>query len=158
MSQALHQNKTFMAKPSNVQQEWLHIDADGLILGRLASAIAMVLMGKHKPQYTPHIDVGDFVVVTNAAKLRYTGLSKGEKRLYDRFSGYPSGLKRETLGELIERKPDMVLELAVRRMLPKNKLGRKMLKKLKIFRGPEHPHAAQQPKPWPYEPIKKLDS
>lgn len=149
MSQVQQQSKTYQAKPSEVSQEWLHIDADGLVLGRLASAIATVLMGKHKPQYTPHVDVGDFVVVTNAAKIRYTGLNKGEQRLYDNFSGYPSGLRREKLSELMARKPDEVLALAVRRMLPKNKLGRKMFKKLKVFRGPDHPHAAQQPKPFP---------
>ena len=144
--------KSFLATPSDVRQDWYHIDASNAVLGRLASSIAMVLMGKHKPSYTPHIDVGDFVIVTNVEKLVFTGNSKGD-RLYDFFSRYPGGLRRESLSSMLDAKPEQLLMLAVRRMLPKNKLGRKRLKKLKIFKGAEHEHQAQQPKPWPH-PIK----
>lgn len=137
--------QTYMAKPGDVQQDWHLIDAEGLVLGRLASKIAVLLMGKHKPSYTPHIDTGDFVVVVNAEKIKLTG-RKAEQRFHKSFSGYPGGLKETPVGKVLKEHPERVLELAVRRMLPKNRsLGRQMLKKLKVYRGAEHPHAAQQP-------------
>ena len=128
------------------ERGWRHVDADGLVLGRLASEIAVVLQGKHRPDYTPHVDVGDFVVVTNADKVKLTG-RKAELRHRKRYTGYPGGLKLEPIGEVLERRPEVVIQDAVRRMMPKTRLGRQMLKKLKIYRGPEHPHQAQQPVP-----------
>jgi len=138
--------QTFFAKASDVTAQWRHVDADGMVLGRLASRIATHLMGKHLPTYTPHVAGGDFVVVTNASKLVLTG-RKGERKLKLSYSGYPSGLKAESYGSLLERRPGFVLEDAVRRMLPKSVLGRKMLRQLKVYPGPEHPHQAQQPIP-----------
>ncbi len=137
--------KTYMAKPGQVPQNWWHVDAEGKIVGRLASQIAVVLMGKHRPTYTPHVDTGDFVIVTNVEKIVFTG-NKWDQKTYTRYTGYP-GLKSETADRRRARKPEMVLREAVRRMLPKSKLGRKMLSKLKIYAGPDHEHQAQQPKP-----------
>jgi len=136
--------KTYVAKKGQVDQKWLHVDAADKILGRLAVRIATVLMGKHRPIYTPHVDTGDFVVVTNASKVRVTGKKMDDKE-YQTYSGYPSGQKRTTLRVMLRKKPTQVLRLAVRRMLPKGALGNKMLTKLKIYAGPDHPHAAQNP-------------
>ncbi|MCA9310766.1 MAG: 50S ribosomal protein L13 [Phycisphaerales bacterium] len=136
--------QTYFAKPGEVEKQWHIIDGDGQRLGRMAVQIATILMGKHRPDYTPHIDTGDFVIVTNAAKVTMTG-NKMEQRIKTRYSGYPGGLKAESYKELMERRPEFVVEDAVRRMLPKGRLGRQMLKKLKVYRGDEHPHAAQQP-------------
>jgi large subunit ribosomal protein L13 len=136
--------KSYIAKTGNVDQEWWIVDAEGLILGRLASEIAVVLMGKHRPTYTPHVDTGDFVIVTNVEKLAFTG-NKLEKKMYTWYTGYP-GLRSETAKTRFERKPEQVLRDAVRRMLPKNRLGRQMLNKLKIYQGVDHPHQAQNAK------------
>src|ERR671918_188944 len=138
--------KTFEATPETRHREWFVVDAEGRTLGRLATRIADTLRGKHKPEYTPHIDTGDFVVVVNAEKVRVTGDKRSDK-LYYRHSGYPGGLRSRTLGEMLERRPEEVIRLAVRGMLPRNRLGRKQLTKLKVYAGPDHPHAAQQPKP-----------
>jgi large subunit ribosomal protein L13 len=139
--------KTYMAKTGEVAQRWHVVDVSGKVLGRAASKVATILMGKHKPEYTPHVDCGDFVVVVNASKVRFTGAAKGSQRVYQRFSGYTGGLREETLDELFARKPERVFSEAVRRMLPKNKLARVMLSKLKVYAGAEHPHQAQQPEP-----------
>ena len=136
--------KTFMAKKNAVEQKWVLVDADGAILGRMAAQIAPILMGKTKPTYTPHVDVGDYVVVVNAEKVQLTG-RKAEQKVYDWYTHHPGGHKYASFEEMIEKKPERVIELAVRRMLPKNRLGRKMLKKLKVCRGPEHDHHAQRP-------------
>jgi large subunit ribosomal protein L13 len=142
--------KTLLAKREEMGKEWERawyvVDARGKTLGRLASRIAHVLMGKHKPIYTPHVDVGDYVIVINASQIHMTG-AKREKKRYYRYSGYPGGIKEQTFEELIEKHPTKPLYEAVRRMLPRSTLGRRMLKKLKIYPGPEHPHAAQNPRP-----------
>lgn len=138
--------QTTFARASQLQKTWRIVDADGKRLGRMASDIATVLMGKHRPDYTPHIDCGDFVIVVNAEKVTMTG-NKPWARVKTRYSGYPGGLKAVTYAELLEKRPESVIEDAVRRMLPKGILGRKMLKKLKVYRGTDHPHAAQQPVP-----------
>ncbi|MDH7488397.1 MAG: 50S ribosomal protein L13 [Anaerolineae bacterium] len=138
--------KTYVVKEGEIKREWYVVDAEGKTLGRLASKIARILMGKHKPYYTPHLDTGDFVVVVNADKIRVTGRKLDQKKYY-RYSGYPSGLKSVTLRKQMETHPERVIWAAVRNMLPKNKLGRAMLKKLKVYASPDHPHAAQQPKP-----------
>src|SRR5713101_3001070 len=138
--------KTYNAKPGEVTREWYLVDADGQTLGRLATLIADVLRGKRKPVYTPHVDTGDFVVVINAEKIAVTG-NKRAAKLYYRHSGYPGGLKSRTLAEMLDRRPEEVIRLAVKGMLPRNRLARKQLTKLKIYAGPEHPHEAQQPKP-----------
>jgi large subunit ribosomal protein L13 len=135
-----------MAKRGEVVPQWRLVDISGKVLGRAAVRIATVLMGKHRPQYTPHVDTGDFVVVINAAKVKLTGDSKPYQRVYQRYSGYPGGRKVVPLKEMLATKPEKVVSEAVRRMLPKNKLGVAMLKKLKVYRGAEHPHQAQQPK------------
>ncbi len=140
------ERQTYLAKPGQVDQAWHLVDADGQVLGRLASKIAVMLMGKHKPQYTPHVDTGDYVIVVNAAKIRMTG-RKLDQRYEKRYSGYPGGLKTRTYRQVLDQNPQRLIELAVRRMLPKSSLGRQMLKKLKVYVGPEHPHAAQQPEP-----------
>ena len=132
------------------------VDAEGLPLGRLASEIAQVLRGKHKPQYAPHIDVGDYVVVVNADKVAVTS-SKSERKIYYRHSGFPGGLKEESFASLIERRPEAVIERAVKGMLPKNRLGRQMLKKLKVHAGPDHPHEAQSPQPLVFK-IRKVEA
>lgn len=136
--------KTFMAKKDQVEQKWLLVDADGAVLGRMASKLAMILMGKNKPTFTPHVDMGDFVVVVNADKIRITG-NKAETKTYDSYSGYPGGHKFVSYEKMMDRKPERILELAVRRMLPKTQMGRKALSRLKVYRGPEHEHQAQQP-------------
>jgi len=138
--------KTFSAKPNEVEREWFVIDAEGQTLGRLATRIATILRGKHKPIFTPHVDCGDFVVVVNADKINVTG-QKLDQKIYYRHSGYPGGLRQVTLRRRLETFPERVIESAVRGMLPKNRLGRKMYKKLKVYAGPDHPHEAQQPKP-----------
>ena len=138
--------KSYMAKPVEVDAKWHLVDAEGRILGRLAAKIATVLQGKHKPTYTPHIDTGDFVVVVNAEKFTVTG-RKLKNKMYYRASGYPGGLTETPLEKLLVKKPAEALRLAVKRMLPKTKLGRQMFKKLKVYAGPEHRHAAQQPEP-----------
>lgn len=138
--------RTYVTKPGSVEREWYVVDADGQTLGRLASQIATRLRGKHKPQYSPSVDVGDFIVVVNAERLAVTG-RKMEQKKYYRHSGYPGGLTEITLAKQLEQHPTRVLKAAVRGMLPRNRLGRKMLKKLKIYAGPDHPHQAQQPKP-----------
>lgn len=137
--------KTYSAKSEDVAREWYFYDADGQVLGRLASDIARRLKGKLSPLYTPHVDTGDFVVVINAEKITLTGRKLAEK-IYYRHSGYPGGLKSATAKEVLEKKPENLLRNAVKGMLPKNTLGRKMLKKLKIYAGNEHPHGAQLPK------------
>ncbi len=137
--------KTYVTKPGSVEREWLIVDADGHTLGRLASRIAAILRGKHKPQFSPSVDVGDFVVVVNAERIRVTG-RKMEQKKYYRHSGYPGGLYEKTLAEQLEQHPTRVIKLAVRGMLPRTRLGRRMLKKLKVYAGPDHPHEAQQPK------------
>jgi large subunit ribosomal protein L13 len=140
--------KTYSAKPKEIEQRWYLVDAEGQTLGRLATRIADTLRGKRKPQYTAHIDTGDFVVVVNAEKIAVTG-KKLEQKVYRRHSGYPGGLRERTLAEQLERRPTEVLRRAVRGMLPRNRLARRQLTKLKIYAGPEHPHAAQNPEPLP---------
>ena len=137
--------KTYVATPATRERNWLVVDATGKTLGRLATQIADALRGKRKPEYTPHIDVGDFVVVVNAEKVSVTGNKRAEKRYY-RHSGYPGGLRSRTLDEMLERRPEEVIRKAVRGMLPRNRLARQQLTKLKVYVGPDHPHAAQQPK------------
>jgi len=137
--------KTYVAKPQEVQRDWYLVDASDKVLGRLASAIAHRLRGKHKPIYTPHVDTGDFIVVTNVEKIRVTG-TKAEDKLYHRHSGYPGGVRTVSFAKLQQRFPERALERAVKGMLPKGPLGYAMLKKLKCYAGPSHPHAAQQPK------------
>ena len=137
--------KTYMAKPGEVDTKWWLVDAQDKIVGRLASEIAVILMGKHRPTYTPHVDTGDFIVVVNAEKVAFSG-NKWTQKTYTRYTGYP-GLRVQTAEEVLDRKPEQILREAVRRMLPKNRLGRQMLSKLKIYVGPDHPHQAQQPEP-----------
>ena len=127
--------QTTFAKAGDIKPRWRHVDAENQVLGRLATRVATVLMGKHRPEYTPHVDCGDYVVVSNAGKVTLTG-RKAEQRMKSRYSGYPGGMKLESYGSLLQRKPERLFEDAVRRMLPKNRLGRKMLKKLKVFAGP----------------------
>jgi large subunit ribosomal protein L13 len=141
--------RTHSAKPHEIQREWYVVDANGQTLGRLATRIASVLRGKHKPIYTPHVDCGDFVIVVNADKIRVTG-RKMDQKLYYRHSGYPGGLKQISLRDQLDRHPDRVIRHAVRGMLPKNRLGRQMIKKLKVYATPDHPHQAQQPKPFEF--------
>jgi large subunit ribosomal protein L13 len=137
--------RTFTAKKEEIERGWYIVDAEGQTLGRLASKIAPILKGKHKPIYTPHLDCGDFVVVINADKVRVTG-RKMDQKFYYRHSGYPGGIKSISLRDQLARHPERVVQAAVRGMLPKNKLGRKMIKKLKVYAGDSHPHSAQQPK------------
>ncbi len=139
-------NKTFSAKKEEVQRDWYVVDAADMVLGRLATQIANILRGKNKPIFTPHVDTGDFVVVINADKIRLTG-RKWEKKTYYRHSGYPGGLKSITAAKVRDKNPEFLIKHAVRGMLPKNKLGHKQLKKLKVFAGPHHKHEAQSPKP-----------
>ena len=138
--------KTYSAKPGEVERDWYLVDAEGKTLGRLATQIADTLRGKRKPQFTPHVDTGDFVVVVNAEKITVTGNKLDQKRYY-RHSGYPGGLKSRTLREQLDRRPTEVLRTAVRGMLPKNRLARQQITKLKVYAGPEHPHESQNPKP-----------
>jgi large subunit ribosomal protein L13 len=142
--------KTYSAKPGEIERRWYVVDAEGQNLGRLATRIADTLRGKGKPQYTPHIDTGDFVVVVNAEKVSVTG-KKLEQKIYYRHSGYPGGLRQRTLAEQLERRPTEVLRKAVKGMLPRNRLARQQLLKLKVYAGPEHPHAAQNPEPFPFD-------
>ena len=137
--------KTFSAKPDAVQRGWYVVDASGRVLGRLATEIARRLRGKHKPEFTPHVDTGDYIVVVNADKLRVTG-RKGENKIYHRHSTYPGGIYSESFAKLHARQPERVLKLAVKGMLPKGPLGYAMLKKMKVYAGASHPHSAQQPK------------
>jgi large subunit ribosomal protein L13 len=137
--------RTFTAKTAEIKREWYVIDAEGQTLGRLASKIAPIIKGKHKPIYTPHLDCGDFVIVINAEKVRVTG-RKLDQKFYYRHSGYPGGLSSISLRDQLAAHPERVLQAAVRGMLPKNKLGRQMIKKLKVYAGDSHPHQAQQPK------------
>jgi large subunit ribosomal protein L13 len=136
---------TYLAKPGEVQRDWHVVDATGQVLGRLSARIAMILQGKTKPIYTPHVDTGDFVVVINAEKIRVTG-KKGEQLVYDTYSRYPGGRKVYSYQTMLEKHPERLIQLAVKRMLPKSRLGKDFLGKLKIYRGAEHPHSAQQPK------------
>ena len=139
--------KTYNAKEQEVTKKWYLVDASDKIVGRMATQIAMRLRGKHKPIFTPHADTGDFVVVVNAEKVAFTG-KKWDRKIYYRHTGYMGGLKEITAGKLLEKKPEEILRLAVKRMLPKNSLGRRQLKKLKIYAGPDHPHEAQQLENW----------
>jgi large subunit ribosomal protein L13 len=138
-------SKTYVAKPTDREREWVLVDANGKTLGRLATQIADVLRGKRKPQYTPHVDTGDFVVVINAEKIAVTGKKRTDKRYY-RHSGYPGGLRSRSFEEMLARRPEEILRLAVKGMLPRNRLARKQITKLKIYAGPEHPHIAQKPR------------
>ena len=138
--------RTFTAKNENIEHEWYVVDAAGQTLGRLASRIAPILKGKHKPTYTPYVDCGDYVIIVNADKVRVTG-RKLDQKFYYRHSGYPGGVKSISLRHQLDKYPERVLEAAVRGMMPKNKLGRRMMKKLKVYAGDSHPHQAQQPKP-----------
>ena len=138
--------KTYTAKPREIEQAWRLVDADGQILGRLATEIADTLRGKNKPAYTPHVDTGDFVIVVNAEKIAVTG-QKLDQKMYHRHSGYPGGLRSRTLREQLDRRPTEVIRKAVKGMLPRNKLAAAQLTKLKVYAGPEHPHAAQNPAP-----------
>jgi large subunit ribosomal protein L13 len=136
--------KSFMAKPGQVEQKWLLVDADGAVLGRIATKLAMILMGKNKPTYTPHVDMGDYVVVVNAEKVQLTG-TKAETKTYESYSGYPGGHRYTPYAKVMAHKPERVIETAVRKMLPKTQMGRKALSRLKVFCGPKHEHQAQQP-------------
>lgn len=135
---------TVLAKPNEVKKTWRVVDAENVPLGRLAADIAIVLMGKHRPEYTPHLDTGDYVIVTNASKVGLTG-RKAEQRFKQRYTGFPGGLKLESYGQVRDRKPEKLVQDAVRRMLPKNRLARVMLLNLKVFPGPDHPYASQKP-------------
>jgi large subunit ribosomal protein L13 len=139
--------KTYSQKASEIQRDWYVVDASEQVLGRLATQIATLLRGKHKPTYTPHLDGGDFVVVINAEKIRVTG-HKADQKVYYRHTGYPGGLKVTSYKMMREKHPDRILRMAVKGMLPKNRLGRRLMTKLKIYSGPHHPHAAQQPRPY----------
>jgi large subunit ribosomal protein L13 len=143
--------KTFSPKAAEIERRWWVVDADGQILGRLASAVATRLRGKDKPTFAPHMDTGDFVIVVNASKIRVTG-RKEEQKVYRRHSGYPGGFRTTGYAEQLRRHPDRIIEAAVRGMLPKNALGEQMFKKLKVYAGSAHPHKAQQPEPWTLTP------
>jgi len=136
--------KSFMAKKEQVERKWVLVDAQDAILGRMASKIAPILMGKTRPTYTPHVDTGDFVIVVNADKIKVTG-KKADTKQYDYYTHFPGGHKYVSFADMMAKRPEKVIELAIRRMLPKNKLSRKMLKRLKVYRGPEHEHQAQRP-------------
>ena len=138
--------RTYQATAQDRERDWYVVDAEGKTLGRLATQIADVLRGKRKPTYTPHVDVGDFVIVVNAGKVAVTG-DKREKKLYWRHTGYPGGIRFQSLGTLLEKRPEEVIRRAVKGMLPRSRLGRQQLRKLKVYAGPEHPHAAQKPEP-----------
>jgi large subunit ribosomal protein L13 len=136
--------RTYSPRPADIHRKWYVVDAEDMVLGRLATRVAHVLRGKHKPTFAPHMDVGDHVVVVNAARVRLTG-AKGDQSLSRRHSGYPGGLKSISFGRLLETRPEPLVEQAVRGMLPRNTVGRAQLRKLKVYAGPDHPHAAQQP-------------
>ena len=148
-------NKTYSPKPSEIERVWHVVDATDLPLGRLASEVAQILRGKHKPIYAPHMDTGDFVVVINAENVAVTS-DKSQSKIYYRHSGYPGGIRAETFESLRDRRPEAIIERAVRGMLPKNKLGRQMLRKLKVYAGPDHPHEAQKPAALDFH-IRKVD-
>ena len=135
------------AKKGDFEQAWYVVDAEGKVLGRFASGVAHILRGKHKPIYTPHVDTGDHVIIINAEKIQFKGNNKAKQKVYMRYSGYPGGLKKQTLEDALEKRPTFVLEHAIRGMLPHNKLGRQMIKKVRIYAGPEHRHQAQSPEP-----------
>ncbi|PKM90577.1 MAG: 50S ribosomal protein L13 [Firmicutes bacterium HGW-Firmicutes-12] len=139
--------RTFMAKAQDIQRNWYIIDAAGKTLGRLASEAAMILRGKHKPIFTPHVDTGDFVIVINSEKVHLTGKKLSQKE-YIRHSGYPGGIRRTNYGTLLKTKPELIIEKAIKGMLPHNRLGDDMYRKLKVYRGPQHPHQAQKPEVW----------
>jgi large subunit ribosomal protein L13 len=141
--------RTYSAKPADIQRKWYLVDAEGKTLGRLASRVASVLRGKHKPIFTPHVDTGDHVVVVNAEKIHLTG-DKVRRKTYYRHSGYPGGLKSETVEEVLRKKPSAVVERAIKGMLPKNPLGKQMGRKLNVYAGPTHPHKAQRPEPFTF--------
>ena len=149
-------NKTYSPKASELESKWWVVDATDLPLGRLASEVAQLIRGKHKPTFAPHLDGGDHVIVINAEKVKVTS-AKSRQKIYYRHSGFPGGLKEESFAALQARKPEAVVERAVKGMLPKNRLGRKMARKLKVYAGPEHPHAAQQPEPLELS-IRKVES
>jgi len=149
-------NKTFTPRPDDIDRAWWVVDAEDLPLGRLASEVAQILRGKHKPTYAPHMDLGDHVIVINAEKVAVTG-SKAEQKQYFRHSGYPGGLKARTFEEMLEAYPERIIEQAVKGMLPKNRLGRKMGKKLKVYAGSDHPHSPQKPEPLEFD-IRKVVS
>jgi large subunit ribosomal protein L13 len=149
--------RTFSPRAADIQRQWHVIDAEDVILGRLASQAAILLRGKHKPIYAPHLDTGDFVIVVNAAKVALSGNKLQDKRAY-RHSGYPGGIRSVSYGELMEKHPERAVEKAVKGMLPKNTLGRQMLRKLKVYAGPEHPHKAQQPVPFQITQIEQQAS
>lgn len=144
---------TYMAKPGEVERKWYVVDAKGKTLGRLASEVAALLRGKHKPQFTPHVDTGDFVIVINAKDVQLTG-KKLTNKIYYRHSGWPGGLKMTTAADMRNTRPERMIELAVKGMLPKTSLGRRQLRKLKVYAGPEHPHQAQQPEVWELRGLK----
>ncbi len=140
-------NKTFTPKPANVTHDWWVVDAADVPLGRVASEVAQLIRGKHKPTFAPHVDGGDFVIVVNAGQVAVTS-DKSQEKIYYRHSGFPGGLRAESFESLLERRPEQVIERAVKGMLPKSKLGRRLNRKLKVYAGPDHPHVAQQPKPY----------
>jgi large subunit ribosomal protein L13 len=144
--------RTFTPKPADIQRDWIVIDATDVVLGRLASHVAVLLRGKHKPTFAPHVDTGDFVIIVNAEKVALTGAKAEQKKAY-RHSGYPGGLSAVTYSELLEKNPARAVEKAVRGMLPKNSIGRAQLRKLKVYTGSEHPHAAQQPKAYAFDQV-----
>lgn len=146
----MKRHKTYTPRPGDIEREWWIVDATNLPLGRLASEVATVVRGKHKPTFAPHVDGGDYVIVVNAEKVGVTG-SKETQKTYSRHSGYPGGLTTESLGALRARRPHLIIEKAVRGMLPKNRLGRSTIRKLKVYAGPTHPHASQKPKPLPLD-------
>ena len=142
----MKQQKTYTPRPGDIERAWWVVDATGLPLGRLASEVAQLLRGKHKPQFTPHIDTGDHVIVINAASVAVTS-NKSEQKIYYRHSGYPGGIKAESFESLLERRPEAIVERAIRGMLPKNRLGRATFRKLRVYGGSEHPHESQKPQP-----------
>jgi large subunit ribosomal protein L13 len=144
--------KTYVAKPSTRQRDWVLVDANGKTLGRLATQVANILRGKRKPEYTPHVDTGDFVVIVNAEKVHVTG-DKRSSKMYRHHSGYPGGLRTRSLEEMLQRRPEEVIRIAVKGMLPRNRLARQQLRKLKVYAGPEHPHEAQKPTPVEMEKV-----
>jgi large subunit ribosomal protein L13 len=146
--------RTYSPKPGEVTRTWHVIDAEDVVLGRLATQVAHLLRGKHKPTFAPHVDTGDFVIIVNAGKVALTGNKRDQKFAY-RHSGYPGGLRKRSFGELLDTRPDRLLEKVVKGMLPKNKLGRAQGKKLKVYAGPDHPHAAQQPTPFEIPKVEK---
>jgi large subunit ribosomal protein L13 len=148
---------TYTPKPGDITRAWHVIDAEGIVLGRLATEVATLLRGKHKPTYAPHVDTGDFVIIVNAEKVALTGNKREQKFAY-RHSGYPGGLRKRSFGEMLDTKPERLVEKVVKGMLPKNKLGRAQVKKLKVYAGPEHPHKAQQPQPFEFNKIAQVSA